>query len=191
MRRIASFILVIAGLMISLPESKALFVFRPNYYLFLEPKANGLDWPVRVTHAKDGSGRLFIAEQRGKIRVWNGNSVLPTAFLDISTSLATNGEQGLLGLAFHPQYQTNGYFFVSYVNTAGNLIVARYTASPPSSNVASATSALQVMSIPHPTTQNYGGSLQFGPKTDIFTSASVMVANSPTESLIRIVERKT
>jgi glucose/arabinose dehydrogenase len=154
---------IILACTISLFASKAQAVDPPDHILYLEPKAVGLDWPVRITHAKDGSGRLFIAEQRGKIKVWNGNSVLPTAFLDITSLLATNGEQGVLGLAYHPQYQTNGYFFVSYVNTVGNLIVARYTASPPSSNVASATSAFQIMSIPHPTTQNYGGHIQFGP----------------------------
>jgi len=84
----------------------------------LETVASGLTAPVSVTHAGDGSGRLFVVEQSGQIRIVQGDSLLPTPFLDLSGEIpALNpffDERGLLGLAFHPDYETNGRFFVRY-----------------------------------------------------------------------------
>src|SRR2546426_144014 len=79
---------------------------------------NGLSRPVAITHAGDGSGRLFITEQTGRIRIWDGTQLLPTSFLDITTLIACCGEQGLLSVAFHPRYDTNGLFFVNYTRKA-------------------------------------------------------------------------
>ena len=84
----------------------------------LEPVASGLTAPVGVTHAGDGSGRLFIWEQSGQIRVVEDGELLPTPFLDISDRIPLLGtffdERGLLGLAFHPNFKANGRFFVRY-----------------------------------------------------------------------------
>src|SRR5439155_641729 len=93
--------------------------------LGFEPVASGLHSPDGVTHAGDGSGRLFILEQAGRILIHNGSKVLPSAFLDVSALVSCCGERGLLGLAFHPDYVANGLFYVDYTNTAGEPGLAR------------------------------------------------------------------
>ena len=80
----------------------------PSPIVALEPIASGLDRPVAVTHAGDGSGRLFITLQGGKVVVHDGRIVLPTAFLDISSLVLCCGERGLLSVAFHPNYAVPG-----------------------------------------------------------------------------------
>lgn len=124
----------------------------------------GLSSPTCLTHAGDGSGRLFVTEQSGRIRVIQGGVLLANPFLDISSIVRSGGEEGLLSVAFHPDYQANGFFYVYYTNTGGDNVVARYTASPPSSNVVNPGTASHVLTINHPTHANHnGGQLQFGP----------------------------
>jgi glucose/arabinose dehydrogenase len=97
--------------------------------LGFEPVASGLSSPLGLVHAGDGSGRLFILEQTGRIKIYDGAQVLSTPFLDVSALVSCCGERGLLGLAFHPDYRTNGFFYVHYTNTAGNTTLARYHVS--------------------------------------------------------------
>src|SRR5204862_7734197 len=81
----------------------------------LEPVVTrGLSNPLFVTHAGDGSGRLFVVEQPGRIRIVSGGALASPAFLDISARVLSGGERGLLGLAFHPDYKRNGRYFVNY-----------------------------------------------------------------------------
>jgi glucose/arabinose dehydrogenase len=121
----------------------------------------GLTSPVAVTNAGDGSGRLFITEQTGTLRIWNGTALLPTPFLDIHTLVSCCGEQGLLSVAFHPSYETNGFFYVDYTNVAGNTVIARYQVSA-DPNVADPLSASILLTIPQPYANHNGGQLQFG-----------------------------
>ena len=131
----------------------------------LVPIATDLVKPVGLTNAGDGSGRLFITLQDGKIMIWDGTQVLPTPFLNIDPIVNSSGsEQGLLGLAFHPDYESNGYFYVNYTdNTGGDTVIARYSVSAGNPNVADPASALQLMEIDQPFTNHNGGQLQFGP----------------------------
>src|SRR5437868_905013 len=87
---------------------------------------SGLNTPVYVTNAGDSSNRLFIVEKGGVVKIYDGNSLLATSFLDIRKLISTGGEQGLLSIAFHPQYKTNRYFFIYYTNTAGEVTIACY-----------------------------------------------------------------
>ena len=92
--------------------------------------SEGLSSPVELVSAPgDATGRLFIVEKAGTVRIWNGSNLLATPFLDISAIVLDNGERGLLSMAFHPQYQSNGYFFVYYNSNDGNITVARYHVS--------------------------------------------------------------
>ena len=95
----------------------------------IQPVASGFASPVTVTNAGDGSGRLFIVEQFGRIQIFFNGTVLPTPFLDIHEVVSCCGEQGLLGLAFHPDYANNGFFYVYYTDVTGNIAFARYTVS--------------------------------------------------------------
>src|SRR5439155_674102 len=129
----------------------------------LVPVYAGLVQSLFVTHAGDGSGRLFIIERAGVVRVANGS--LLTTFLDIRPLVKSDGaEQGLLGLAFHPNFLANGRFFVYYTAAgSGALTIARYSVSTDPS-LADAGSSTVLLSIPHPTFNNHnGGMLAFGP----------------------------
>ena len=91
----------------------------------LEPVLTGLSSPVYVTNAHDGSNRLFIIEQPGRIKVLQPGTTSPAVFLDITTKVLSGGERGLLGLAFHPQFKTNRRFFVNYTRqTDGATVIA-------------------------------------------------------------------
>ena len=136
----------------------------------LEPVVTGLSRPVYLTHAGDGSGRLFVVEKVGRIRIIQNGSLVTTPFLDISSRVESGGnEQGLLSVAFHPNYETNRRFFVYYVAKAvsgvddGTLTIAEYQAMAGNPNLASTTEKV-LLRIPHPGQQNHnGGLLKFGP----------------------------
>ncbi|MGQ0712142.1 MAG: PQQ-dependent sugar dehydrogenase [Gemmatimonadaceae bacterium] len=130
--------------------------------LGLQPIVEGIENPVYLA-APVGDARLFIVEQRGRIRIFKNGALLPTPFLDITSIVRVGGEEGLLSVAFDPAYATNGRFYVYYTNTSGNISVARYTA-PPAGDVADANSRSEVITIPHPTYANHNGGLaMFGP----------------------------
>lgn len=119
---------------------------------------------IAVRHAGDGSGRLFIAQQTGEILIWDGNQVLTSSpFLDISGIVNCCGEQGLLGLAFHPNYASNGYFYVNYTNSQGDTVVARYQVSATDPNVADPASAQVILTVDQDFSNHNGGNILFGP----------------------------
>ncbi len=131
--------------------------------LSLEPVKTGLDLPIGVTHAGDGSRRLFINLQRGRMVVWDGTKILPTPFLDISSLASCCGERGLLGVAFHPRYESNGLFFVNYTDSSGNTVVARYRVSSSDPNRADPATRLVIFTQAQPFSNHNGGQIRFGP----------------------------
>ncbi|CAD7816582.1 Quinoprotein glucose dehydrogenase B [Chryseobacterium aquaeductus] len=129
--------------------------------------ATGLSSPVEITHANDS--RLFVVQQNGIIKIIQPNGTVNAAdFLNISSKVNFGGERGLLGLAFHPQYATNGYFFVYYNNSAGNIIVARYSVSTTNPNVANDTTEKIILNIPKPFDNHNGGSMHFAPDGNLW-----------------------
>ena len=125
--------------------------------------ASGLNHPVQVTHAGDGSNRIFVVENPGWIHIIQNSVVLPTVFLDISSKVLSGGEQGLLGLTFHPNYKVNGYFYVDYTRKPdGATVIERYQVSA-DPNLALAGSAFTILIIPQPYVNHNGGQLLFGP----------------------------
>lgn len=123
----------------------------------------GLSSPVDITNAGDGTNRLFIVQQGGAIRIHNGTSLLPTPFLNISSIITSGGERGLLSLAFHPDYETNRYFFVYYTNLSGDITIARYQTQAGDPNLADPLSGVVLLNIPKPFSNHNGGDLNFGP----------------------------
>ncbi len=128
----------------------------------LSTVAEKLDKPLFMTYAPDGSGRMFVLEQGGKVRILRNGKLLEGAFLDLAKQISCCGERGLLGLAFHPDYQRNGYFFVDYTDPKGNTVVARYTVSS-EPNRADPASAQIVLTVDQPYANHNGGMLAFGP----------------------------
>jgi glucose/arabinose dehydrogenase len=127
----------------------------------LETLTEDLDQPVFVT-APAGDPRLFVVEKTGRIRIMTGGVVGATPFLDISGSVSTGGEQGLLGLAFHPGYAQNGRFFISFTNREGDTRIVAYTVSADPS-IADPASAQELLAIDQPYRNHNGGWIAFGP----------------------------
>lgn len=128
----------------------------------LRPVVEGLERPVTVAHAGDGSGRLFIVQQGGEILVFDGSRLLSVPFLDLSSVVSSGNEQGLLGLAFHPSYETNGYFYVNLTDLAGDTLILRFTVSA-DPNIADPASVVPLLAVDQPFANHNGGQLAFGP----------------------------
>jgi glucose/arabinose dehydrogenase len=129
----------------------------------LEVVASGFDQPVGIVSPRDGSGRLFIVQQRGSVAIFDGRQRLPQLFLDIRPEVLCCGERGLLGLAFHPRYEENGYFYVNYTNRNGDTIVERYQRDASDPNRADPASGSTILMIPQPFGNHNAGHLAFGP----------------------------
>ena len=128
----------------------------------LQAVVTGIDRPVAITNAGDGSGRLFITLRPGFVRIVDSQGLNSAPFLDISALTTTDGERGLLSIAFHPRYATNGFFYVDYTDLNGDTVIARYHVSA-NPNVADPASAAILLAIPQPFSNHNGGQLQFGP----------------------------
>lgn len=151
--------------------------------LVLELVADNLNQPLAARHAGDGSGRLFVIERPGLIRIIAANGqLLETPFLDIATPGLTNtaGEGGLLGLDFHPDFETNGLFFLNYTSAApglegcpgsnggsnrcvDNTVIARFSVSDTDPNIADPDSGVEIMTIRQDFSNHNGGDIHFGP----------------------------
>jgi glucose/arabinose dehydrogenase len=129
----------------------------------LELRASGLSSPVFVTSARDGTGRLFIVEQTGRIRIYKDGAVLATPFLSIGSQVSKGNEQGLLGLAFHPSYATNRKLYVNFTDVHGDTVVREYRASSTNSNVVATSTARTILKVAQPYDNHNGGMLAFGP----------------------------
>jgi glucose/arabinose dehydrogenase len=122
--------------------------------------------PLDIQQPGDGSGRLFVVEQGGRIRIIQNGSVLGTPYLDISSLIVSGGETGLLGLTFHPSFSTNGCFYVNYTTTrlTGSLqtVIAEYRAATASANTVSVATEQQLFTVDQPEANHNGGGLAFG-----------------------------
>lgn len=130
--------------------------------------AAGFWFPLGVTHSGDGTGRVFVVEQTGTIWALINGERLPGPFLDISSRVSQDvllgySERGLLGLAFHPDYEENGRFFVHYADPVGTVRIVEYRVSEDDPNRADPNSARELLAIPEPDALHNGGQLAFGP----------------------------
>lgn len=129
----------------------------------LQAVTGGLDTPVGIAHAGDGSGRLFVVEKPGRVRVVQDGELVAVPFLDIADRVGSSqNEQGLLGLAFHPRYAENGYFFVNYTDRQGDTVVSRFSAGGDPAR-ANPDSEVVLLRIDQPAGNHNGGHLAFGP----------------------------
>lgn len=133
-----------------------------SYYWSLVSNSGLVD-PLDLVHAGDASGRLFIAEQGGRIKVLYSDSSMPALFLDLhDRAIQGDYEQGLLGLAFHPRYAQNGYFFVNYTDANGDTLISRFQVSA-DPNIANPDSEFILLQVTQPYSNHNGGGLAFGP----------------------------
>ena len=124
--------------------------------------ASGLSSPVFVTSPPGDTDRIFIVQQGGRVRIVKNGSLLPGNFLNLQGKISCCDERGLLGLAFHPDYDNNGYLYVNYTDSAGNTVIARFqvSANPDSANFSSRQILLTVT---QPFSNHNGGWIAFGP----------------------------
>lgn len=136
----------------------------PSGYSWQEV-VSGLNAPEGLVNAGDGSGRLFILQQAGSIVIFKDGAVVPTPFLDITAKVDCCGERGLLGMAFHPKFVDNGFFYVDYTERTNNklfTVIARYSVLPSDPNQADPNSEVRLLTIEQPYQNHKGGQLQFG-----------------------------
>jgi glucose/arabinose dehydrogenase len=136
-----------------------------------EVTVSGLSDPLLLTHAGDGSNRLFIVQRGGKILIFKNGALNPTAFLNVAVLITTSGsEQGLLGLAFDPNYETSGQFYIAYTAPSRAITLARYHVSSGDPDQADQFSGEVLLSIPKSFTNHNGGMLAFGPDGFLYMS---------------------
>jgi glucose/arabinose dehydrogenase len=124
--------------------------------------ASGFVNPVNIQNA--GDERLFVVEQNGRIKILNPDGTInANNFLDITSIVSSGGERGLLGLAFHPDYANNGFFYLNYTDNSGDTQVSRFSVDADDPNLADPESELQLMNIFQPYTNHNGGCIEFGP----------------------------
>lgn len=138
-----------------------------SFALAVQRIATGLSIPVYLT-SPPGDARLFVVELGGKIKIVENGALLATPFLDISARISTGGERGLLSVAFHPSYKTNGFFFVYFTATNGDIRIERYSVSA-NPDVANAGSSKLIITAPHSSASNHNGGLaMFGPDGKLY-----------------------
>jgi glucose/arabinose dehydrogenase len=126
--------------------------------------ASHLSMPVYATSANDGTGRIFIVEKTGKIKILQKNGVVrSTPFLNISSEVSKGSEQGLLSLAFHPGFRTNHKLYVNFTNTVGKTVIREYRVSSSNPNVVSTSTKRDILRLTQPYANHNGGMLAFGP----------------------------
>ena len=133
----------------------------PEFRLSLEKLPGSFAGPLLLT-APPGDDRLFVMEQGGLVRIIDGGQVLPEPFIDLSGPVLSGGEQGLLGLAFHPDYSENGLFYVDYTNNSGDSVLYEFEVSS-DPDVADADSGRLLLEVDQPYANHNGGGLAFGP----------------------------
>lgn len=135
--------------------------------LALETVSDQLTFPVDLA-SPPGDSRLFVVEKAGRIRIIENGTLLAPAFLDISAQVSSNGERGLLGLAFDPDYETTGRFVVNYTDLAGDTHVAAFTVSSGDANRADPASEELILRVDQPFENHNGGQVAFGPDAYLY-----------------------
>lgn len=157
-------VVVAATLFAPLGTRPAAAQFDPaTFAVGLEPVVTGLSRPLQVVDPGDDSGRLVIVDQGGTVHILRDGQVAEPPFLDISAQVSGGSEQGLLGLAFHPDYEANGIFFIDYTDTEGNTRVERWHVSADDPDRADPDSAALVLGVEQPYRNHNGGLILFGP----------------------------
>src|SRR5207237_344247 len=135
----------------------------------LQTLSTSFSSPLYLTTPPADSARLFVVEQGGRIRIMRNDTLLTRPFLDLTGKISSAGERGLLSLAFHPQYVTNGWFYVYFTDPGGNIRVVRYTVATTNPDSANEATADTVLKIAHPLFSNHnGGQLEFSPDGKLF-----------------------
>ncbi len=131
--------------------------------LKLQQVGNSFGQPLLVTNPFGETDRIFVVDQNGRIYIVKNGVQLSTPFLDVNPISSSGGERGLLGLAFHPQFASNGYFFINFTDNSGDTQISRYQVSSTNADVADSASRYDILNIDQPYSNHNGGCIRFGP----------------------------
>jgi glucose/arabinose dehydrogenase len=150
------------------PPPSSVLTFPDSNTFTWDQIVTGLRRPVDLTHSGDDSGRLFVIEQEGLIRIIQDGALLPAPFLDLRERVGSRAnEQGLLGIAFHPQYAENGFFYVNYTDRGGDTVIARFQVSE-NPLQGDPNSEYPLLRVSQPYGNHNGGGLAFGPDGNLY-----------------------
>ena len=185
-------LLVVGGLLTSVVAARVRAQSRVGWLesknLTLAPVVKGLKEPTFTIGPPDGSNRLFVLEREGAIRVANADGQLQSSpFLDLTGEVSTGGEEGLLGLAFHPQFGQNGFVYVAYTANDWSLHVVRYTVSSGAPDVVDPGTAAPVLVVPKKSKYHNGGMLTFGPDGYLYVAVGDDEASDKAQDLGTLV----
>jgi len=162
-RRLAGLTLTALLLAALLPGSAGAAIVPSRIHLGLTRVVSGLSELIGVANARDGSGRLFVVEQTGAVRIVRDGALVTAPFINISRAISRGGEQGLLGLAFHPSYRTNGKLYLSYTDVAGTSVIREYRVSSSDPDRVDGSSGRTLLRVKQPFDNHNGGHIAFGP----------------------------
>jgi len=162
-----AFTVVISALIFTIGFSK---ISTAQVQIELEEISSDFARPVFLTHAGDGLGRLFVVEQEGRVRIIENGEILESPFINIQPRVGFGNERGLLSIAFHPDYATNGRVFADYTNTNGDTIVSEFAVSDSDPNMVDPESETILLQVVQPTAIHNGGQLHFGPDGMLYIS---------------------
>lgn len=147
----------------------------------LQPVVSGLRWVTTMTNAGDGSQRMFLGMRYGLIRVIRDDTLVMRPFLDVSSLLPLlEAEKGLFSIAFHPNYEENGRFFITYSDKNGDFVLAEYRVDNDNPDIADPDSGKILLVVRHPDGRHYGGQLAFGPDGYLYVSLGDGGLDEPT-----------
>ncbi|MGI8477635.1 MAG: PQQ-dependent sugar dehydrogenase [Thermomicrobiales bacterium] len=151
------------------PSAREAAPFDPaTFTVGLTKVVDGLSKPVQMVDSGDGSGRSFVVEQGGAVRVFAKGALAAEPFLDIGARVTSGSEQGLLSIALHPDFAANGVFFIDYTDLAGNTQIERWALAKDAPDRADPASATTVLSVDQPFPNHNGGLLLFGPDGKLY-----------------------
>ena len=139
-----------------------------TFSLKTELLIDGLDQPLYMLDANDDSGRMFIVEKTGLILIFKDGTLNETPFLDISSQVSSSSEQGLLSMALHPNFKSNGEFFIDYTDVNGDSQIERWHVGADTPDIADPTSAEPILSVDQPYANHNGGLVLFGPDGNLY-----------------------
>ena len=145
------------------------FAQSPPFLLFTPVVSSGLISPLDIINAGDGTNRLFIVGRTGRVKIVSSGVLLPGDFLDVHTMLPPGDENGLLSMVFHPNYATNGYFFIYYLTTNFDIRITRFFCTPGTNGPVNLNTGVDILTIPAVSTSYHnGGKMNFGPDGNLY-----------------------
>ena len=197
-RLFAILVVLTVAVVVPLPGPASAAPSPAHVRLHVTARASGLDQPLGIVSSRDGTGRLFVVEKTGAVRVYRGGALQPTPYLDLRGQIATTGERGLLGLAFDPDFVHHPNLWVVFTRKSdGAVALSRYSVPTYTASTVNESTGLQILAIRHPATNHNGGQIFFGTDNLLYwtvgddaTRSTAQITTVLTGKILRIDPRR-